>query len=366
MSEDALPAWGLEREAALAARLRSPFPLQDPRDWAFGGSTGAGVRVCVIDSGIDATHPRVGAVARAVCFEPGDDEQRRVVEDTEGDSVRTLGRDLTGAGAVLLAGLEWAIDEGYDTINLSLSTTKSQFVPDLHALADRAYFANTLIFAAAHNMPVASYPWRFPAVVSVGSHSGTDPHEVYASPEPPAEFLARGVNVELAYPAVQATAGRICSSPQVRDLYPVFLATMHGVVRSAVPLMEAALERCRTLDDPVATALVPYFEHHAPEEAGHDVWLLEDLEALGGDPDAALAAIPSARVRDARGRAVATGFATSTRSRCSGTWRWSRATRPTSASPTACTLASIRAKLDEEPGVAGHAMTRAADGNFIW
>jgi hypothetical protein len=102
--------------------------------------------------------------------------------------------------------------------------------------------------------------------------------------------------LELAYPAVQATAGRIWSSPHVRELYPAYLATMHGVVRSAVPLMEAALARCRELEDPVAAALVPYFEHHAPEEAGHDAWLLEDLEALGGDPAAALAAIPSARV----------------------------------------------------------------------
>lgn len=30
------------------------------------------------------------------------------------------------------------------------------------------------------------------------------------------------------------------------------------------------------------------------------------------------------------------------------------------------TLASIRAKLNEEPEVAGHAMARAADGNFVW
>jgi hypothetical protein len=102
--------------------------------------------------------------------------------------------------------------------------------------------------------------------------------------------------LELAYPAVQATAGRIWSSPSVRELYPVYLVTMHGVVRSAVPLMEAALERCRSLDDPVARALIPYYEHHAPEEAGHDAWLLEDLEALGGDPEAARAAIPGSRV----------------------------------------------------------------------
>jgi subtilisin len=85
MSENPLPAWSLEREAALAATLRSPFPLADSREWAFGGSTGAGVRVCVIDSGVDGTHPRVGGISRAVCFETGDDGERRVVEDTKGD-----------------------------------------------------------------------------------------------------------------------------------------------------------------------------------------------------------------------------------------------------------------------------------------
>jgi len=106
------------------------------------------------------------------------------------------------------------------------------------------------------------------------------------------------VKLELAAPAVEAAAGRIWGSPRVRELYPAWLATMHGVVRTAVPLMEAALERARALaaEDTVARELVPYLEHHAPEERGHDGWLLEDLEALGGDPVEAASRIPSPRV----------------------------------------------------------------------
>ena len=46
-----------------------------------------------------------------------------------------------------------------------------------------AYFQSSLIVAAAHNMPVVKDLWRFPAVVSVGSHSGTDPFEFYANPK---------------------------------------------------------------------------------------------------------------------------------------------------------------------------------------
>ena len=38
--------------------------------------------------------------------------------------------------ASLIAGLRWAVDEGYDVINMSLSTTKKEFAEALHELAD--------------------------------------------------------------------------------------------------------------------------------------------------------------------------------------------------------------------------------------
>lgn len=104
--------------------------------------------------------------------------------------------------------------------------------------------------------------------------------------------------LELAYPAVAETSSRIWRDERVRELYPMYLTIWHGIVRSAVPLIEAAADRARTLapHDEVAAELVAYFEHHGPEEAGHDVWLLEDLDALGGDRASALQRIPSPRV----------------------------------------------------------------------
>ena len=112
-------------------------------------------------------------------------------------SARVLGAGLKGTGAVLLGALMWAIDQGFHVVNLSLSTSKRDYLTMLHELTDRAYFRRTMLVAAAHNMTVESYPWRFSSVVSVGSHAGSDPYEFFSNPSPPVEFFARGVDVEL-------------------------------------------------------------------------------------------------------------------------------------------------------------------------
>ena len=104
-----------------------------------------------------------------------------------------------GSGPALIEGLRWAVEQGFDVINMSLSTTKEKFVGELHALTDAAYFKRSLIVASAHNMPVRSYPWRFASVVSVASHDIADPLVYLRNPTPPVEFYARGVEVEVAW-----------------------------------------------------------------------------------------------------------------------------------------------------------------------
>jgi subtilisin family serine protease len=48
-------------------------------------------------------------------------------------------------------------------------------------------------------MPVESYPWRFSSVISVGSHDEADGRVFYYNPNPPVEFFARGVDVDVAW-----------------------------------------------------------------------------------------------------------------------------------------------------------------------
>ena len=219
--DDERPAWSLAREAVPSIALDNPLPDRVDREWALGGATGKGVKVCVLDSGIELDHPAVGAVAGATAISLDEDGNTIAELDTEGDlcghgtacagvirsiapdaeiySVRVLGAGFTGSGKVLLAGLRWAVEQDYDVINMSLSTTKKAFSELLRDIADIAYFKRTLLVASAHNMPVESFPWRFSSVISVGSHEEDDPLVFYANPDPPVEFFARGVNVEVAW-----------------------------------------------------------------------------------------------------------------------------------------------------------------------
>jgi subtilisin family serine protease len=215
------PAWSLPSGAIRAIALDNPLPERVDREWAFGGATGKGVKVCILDSGVEASHPAVGAVAGAVAISLDEEGNTVVAPDEEGDlcghgtacagvirslapdgdiySVRVLGSGFTGTGKVLLAGLRWAVEQDFEVINMSLSTTKRAFSEMLRDIADTAYFKRTVLVASAHNMPVESFPWRFSSVISVGSHEEDDPMTFYANPDPPVEFFARGVDVEVAW-----------------------------------------------------------------------------------------------------------------------------------------------------------------------
>lgn len=216
-----LPAWSAPTAEVPLELFAICRPGEVTPEWAWDGADGRGVRVCVVDSGVDGSHPLVGDLERAAEVVAGADGELAVSDCEAADSaghgtacasiirsmapgvslssMRVLTDSIHGTGAALLLGLGRAIDEGYDVINLSLSTTQSRFCQALHELADRAYFRRCTLVVSAHNQPVLSYPWNFASVVSVASHNEPDPMSFYYNPSPPVEFFARGVKVDVAW-----------------------------------------------------------------------------------------------------------------------------------------------------------------------
>jgi subtilisin family serine protease len=115
-----------------------------------------------------------------------------VAPEAEIYSVRVLGKDMRGRAIQFAAGLDWAIENGMQVINLSLSTSKEDYFALFHDLADQAYFKNINLVSAVNNVPAPSYPSQYSSVISVAAHDGHDPFTYYYNPSPPVEFGALG------------------------------------------------------------------------------------------------------------------------------------------------------------------------------
>ena len=267
-----LPAWSEPFVAAdlsgLARRVRLD---QIDRTWAFEGATGRGVTVAIVDSGLEASHPRLmGRVIESVAVELADGEPI-VVPDTAGDlfghgtacggiilglapdvelvSVRVLGADLKGKGTAFLAGLEWAIERGVTVANLSLSSKSETLFPSFHEVVDRAYFHNVHLVSAANNVAGVSYPSLFSSVYSVAAHSIPDPWRFYYNPSPPVEFGAWGVDVPMAWKdgGAMVGTGNSFAAPHLCALVALILSKHPGLTPFEVKAVLAAVADNPTL-----------------------------------------------------------------------------------------------------------------------
>ena len=218
---ETLPAWSLPKDDVDRIALPSTWPERVTREWAWGGSTGKGVRVCILDSGVEAEHPLVGGLDSAVAVSLDENDEMVVTEDEEGDlsghgtacagivralapdcslaSVRVLGAGFTGSGGVLLAGLRYAVEQGFDVINMSLSTTKKPFA----ASSTSSPTAPTSAARSSSPPPTTCRSRATPGGSRRSSPSGatrrTDPLTFFYNPNPPVEYFGRGVNVEVAW-----------------------------------------------------------------------------------------------------------------------------------------------------------------------
>ena len=247
------PAWSEQFNADVIQDLFQDGPISriTPK-WAFGDSNGKGVRVAVVDSGVEHDHPAVGKSVKGGVVVEYDKKAENLVrydaddppEDVAGHgtacagiihsiaprariySVRVLGSNMRGRAIQFAGGLDWAIENNIQVVNLSLSTSSEEYYSLFHDLADQAYFKNMNVVCAVNNYPESSYPSLYSSVISVAAHDGYDPFTYYYNPNPPVEFGAPGIDLEVAWKDKQyvVSTGNSFAAPHITGIIALIRA----------------------------------------------------------------------------------------------------------------------------------------------
>ena len=185
---------------------------------------GEGINVGLLDSGVDPSHPAVrGRISRAVTIWSTQGKihvKELPVEEckdsfghgtacagiiadlapkAEITSIKVLGVANAGSAEVLLEGIKWALDHDIKLINVSLGTTRKEYVIRLFKLMERAYIQDAILVVSKSNVGNNMYPALFSSVISVDRRRIDEKDVFYFSPNDVIEFAARGIGVRTAW-----------------------------------------------------------------------------------------------------------------------------------------------------------------------
>ncbi|MEW9700769.1 S8 family serine peptidase [Paenibacillus sp. SI8] len=190
------------------------------------GFTGKGVKVAVLDSGIDTHHEDLvvagGAsfvdyttsydddfghgthVAGIIGAKNNDVGVVGVAPDADLYAVKVL--DSTGKGYLsdVIAAIDWAVDNHMDILNMSMATSVDS--PAFHSAVDQAYESGLLLVAAAGNTGNAEgtgntiqYPAKYSSVISVGAVDQNNQRATFSATGSELEVVAPGVGIQSTY-----------------------------------------------------------------------------------------------------------------------------------------------------------------------
>lgn len=219
--------------------------LNAPAAWAR--TMGAGVKVAIIDTGIDATHPDLkGRVAGGITYY-GDSWADDHSHGTHVAGIIAASRDGNGVAGVapeaslyavkvldenggslittIIRGILWAAKNEMDVANLSLGA-RIPFFP-LHLAVMHANSKGvTLVAAAGNDAGGVNWPARYGDVIAVSALAEPDKIASFSSRGKQVEFIAPGVGVRSTIPGGYASySGTSMASPHVAGLAALAIAS---------------------------------------------------------------------------------------------------------------------------------------------
>jgi len=184
--------------------------------------TGKGVRIAILDTGVDEDHPElankiagsyqlVRASGGYSCVPAkGTDEVghgtacagiiKRLAPDVELHSLKVIGANARGSSDELIHGLRWAIENQMHVISASLGTLDRRSRERISDLADQAYYNGIVVVAAANNRGQKAYPANLSSVLSVDCSAFDDALSFRYRLRVPIELEAKGIYVEAPSP----------------------------------------------------------------------------------------------------------------------------------------------------------------------
>lgn len=236
---------------------------------AWGASRGSGVKVAVVDTGIDTRHPdlKVKGGYNAIDREkPFDDDHGHgthvagtiaaqdnaegvvgIAPDVELYGVKVIGPSGRGPTSDIIAGIQWAAEQKMDVANLSLGGPSA--VESLHEAVKKAVEAGVSVIAASGNSGGSvHFPGAYPEAIAVAASGSDDSVAAFSSRGPEVDFIAPGVDVESTFKGggYRKLSGTSMATPHVTAL--AALAAGQGA-RGPEAVRQALKRAARKLPD---------------------------------------------------------------------------------------------------------------------
>jgi subtilisin len=221
--DDYSSVWGVRRiyspqvhDGSWVGSSATPIPV-----------TGSGIRVAVMDTGIDGSHPELAANYRGGYDfvnndnDPFDDHWHGthvagtiaavlngsgvagVAPDVELYGIKVLSSTGSGSFSWVISGLDWCVANNIDVVNLSLGASGNPG-STVEAAFDNAWAAGVVIMASAGNSGAGTdtvgWPAQYGSAIAIASTTSADARSSFSSTGPAVELAAPGSSIFSTYP----------------------------------------------------------------------------------------------------------------------------------------------------------------------